>query len=178
MAHLFTYNRQRKYAGRELWWSVYWETPTNDMSKHSEVSAFVVKVSDRRNSTVFEHRQPCVNCHMVMAHPNTAYPLGMKYDPAAYEVAVKMAKKWMSKQPRKSEVLAGQLNSLDRCAFLLHKILNGDHKALDNAPAAVEEAVTILKSADRGDEWMEEYGKCPACGEPLQDDVCQNPDCG
>jgi hypothetical protein len=24
---------------------------------------------------------------------------------------------------------------------------------------------------------LPEKGKCPACGEPLEDDVCQNPDC-
>jgi hypothetical protein len=43
-----------------------------------------------------------------------------------------------------------RLDSLSRYAFLLHKIVNGDHKALENAPDAVHEAVSILQEGGDG----------------------------
>jgi hypothetical protein len=46
------------------------------------------------------------------------------------------------------------LSSLERCAFLLHKIIDGDHHALVNACPAVDEAVAILREAGRDEEWM------------------------
>lgn len=47
---------------------------------------------------------------------------------------------------------------LERCAFLLWKSLNGDHKALlENGEDAVREAITELKFIEYPlDEWVEQ----------------------
>ncbi len=47
------------------------------------------------------------------------------------------------------------LAALDRCAFLLWKISQGDHKALENAEDAAREAAGILTALGHADEWME-----------------------
>ncbi len=50
------------------------------------------------------------------------------------------------------------LRSLSRCAFVLRKIAEGDHKALENASEAGDEAVAILLDLGRRDLWDEEPG--------------------
>ncbi len=47
-------------------------------------------------------------------------------------------------------------DSLSRVAFILHKIVQGDHKALDNAPDAIEEAMDVLEASGFSDDWFEQ----------------------
>ena len=47
-------------------------------------------------------------------------------------------------------------DSLSRVAFILHKIDQGDHKALENAPDAVSEAVAVMEGAGYSEEWFEQ----------------------
>lgn len=48
------------------------------------------------------------------------------------------------------------LSSLERCAFLLQAIANGNHQALDNAQDAYDEAVVILREHGIEPEWLQE----------------------
>lgn len=50
-----------------------------------------------------------------------------------------------------------QADALERATFLLHKLLTGDHKAMENVEDAILSAVAVLDASGRNDEWMEEY---------------------
>lgn len=63
-----------------------------------------------------------------------------------------------SNEQGKTDLLENALRSLSRCAFVLRKITEGDHKALENAQDASNEAVQILLDIGRRDLWDEEPG--------------------
>lgn len=48
------------------------------------------------------------------------------------------------------------VESLDRCAFLLRRISEGDHNALENARAASDEAAALLREVRGRPEWDDE----------------------
>lgn len=48
------------------------------------------------------------------------------------------------------------VNSLDRCAFLLRRISEGDHEALENAREASDEALALLREVRGRPEWDDE----------------------
>lgn len=48
------------------------------------------------------------------------------------------------------------VNALDRCAFLLRRISEGDHEALENARDASDEAVALLREVRGRPEWDDE----------------------
>ena len=48
------------------------------------------------------------------------------------------------------------VNSLDRCAYLLRRISEGDHNALENARDASDEAAALLREVRGRVEWDEE----------------------
>lgn len=48
------------------------------------------------------------------------------------------------------------VDSLDRCAFLLRRISEGDHNALENARDASDEAAALLREVRGRPEWDDE----------------------
>jgi hypothetical protein len=47
--------------------------------------------------------------------------------------------------------------ALDRAAFVLYKIANGDPKALENAADVAGDSVALLRKLGHEYEWMENY---------------------